>query len=230
MKELLSNAAFFGVMISLITYEIGVVIKKKFNIAIFNPLIIAVILIISFMAIFHIDYEVYAQGTKYITYLLTPATVCLAVPLYEQLELLKKNLKAVILGIVSGVLTSMISIFSMSLIFGFTHVQYVTLLPKSITTAIGMVVSEEMGGIVTITVASIVITGIFGNIIGETIFRVFKIEEPVAKGIALGSSAHVMGTSKAVEIGEIEGAMSGLSIAVAGLITVVGASVFAQLI
>ena len=132
-------------------------------------------------------------------------------------------------GLISGVLTSLISILALAAVFGFSHEEYVTLLPKSITTAIGMGVSEELGGIVTITVAVIIVTGILGNVIGEHVFRIFRIEEPIAKGVALGSASHAIGTAKAMELGEVEGAMSSLSIAVAGLLTVIGASVFAGL-
>ena len=179
--------------------------------------------------IFHIDYNDYNEGGKYISYLLTPATVCLAVPLYEQIHLLKKNLKAVAAGIISGTLAGLCSILLMSKLFGFNHQEYVTMLPKSITTAIGMGVSEELGGIVTITVAAIVITGIIGNMFAEGICKLCKIEHPIAKGLAIGTASHAMGTAKAMEIGEIEGAMSSLSIAVAGLMTVVGASIFYHL-
>jgi putative effector of murein hydrolase len=153
--------------------------------------------------------------------------VCLAVPLYEQLKLLKQNWKAVILGILSGVITSMTTIFVLAKIMGLNHAEYVTLLPKSITTAIGMGVSEELGGYVTITVAVIVMTGVLGNIFAELICRVFRINEPIAKGLAIGTAAHAIGTSKAMEMGEIEGAMSSLSIAVAGILTVIFASTFA---
>lgn len=163
-----------------------------------------------------------------ISYLLTPATVCLAVPLYEQLALLKKNLVAVAAGIVSGVLASMVSVLLLCKLFQLSHEEYVTLLPKSITTAIGMGVSEELGGIVTITVAVIIITGVLGSVIGEIVCKLFRIQEPIAKGLALGTAAHAIGTSKAMEMGPVEGAMSSLAIAVAGLLTVVSASVFAQ--
>ena len=154
----------------------------------------------------------------------------LAIPLYEQFELLKQNVAAIFAGLISGVLTSVICVLVLSLLFHFDHAQYVTLLPKSITTAIGMGISEELGGYVTITVAVIIITGIIGNVLAETICRVFKIEEPVAKGIAIGSSAHALGTAKALELGEIEGAMSSLSIAVAGILTVIAAPIFATLL
>ena len=227
MDSFFTDSVFMGVVISLLTYELGLWIKKKVKFAIFNPLLISVIAVMVFLVVFHVDYDVYAEGAKYISYLLTPATVCLAVPLYEQFELLKKNVKAVIAGIVSGVFTSATCILVFALLAHFDHQQYVTMLPKSITTAIGMGVSEELGGYVTITVAVIIITGVIGNMLAETVCRIFKIEEPVAKGIAIGASSHAVGTVKAMEIGEIEGAMSSLAIAVAGLLTVVLAPVFA---
>lgn len=228
MKEIFTNFIFFGVVISLAGYELGVILKRKFKLPIFNPLLVSIIFVIGFLLLFRIDYDTYNQGAKYLNYFLTPATVCLAIPLYQQIELLKKNMLAVLLGILSGVLASLASTLLFAVLFGLSHREYVTMLPKSITTAIGMAVSEELGGIVTISIASIILTGIIGNMIAETVCRVFKIEEPIAKGVAIGSASHAIGTVKAMEMGEIEGAMSSLAIAVAGLITVVGASVFAQ--
>ena len=228
MKELLGNSVFFGVMISILAYEFGVFLKKKTKLAICNPLLVAVAAVMVLLAFLKVDYETYKEGADLLSYLLTPATVCLAVPLYEQISLLKSNVKAIMAGILSGVLTSLLSILLMGMLFGIDHELYVTLLPKSITTAIGMGVSEELGGIVTITVAVIIITGIIGNVIGEQVCSLFRIQEPIAKGIAMGTSAHAIGTARAMEMGEVEGAMSSLSIAVAGLLTVVGASVFAQ--
>lgn len=227
MKELLTNSVFFGVMVSILTYELGMFLKRKLKLAIFNPLLISIAAVIVCLLAFNIDYDSYNAGAKYISYLLTPATVCLAVPLYEQVELLKKNAKAIFAGILSGVLTSILCVLAGCAIFGLSHEEYVTLLPKSITTAIGMGVSEELGGIVTITVAVIIITGVFGNMMAEFVCKVFRIQEPVAKGIAIGSAAHAVGTAKAMEMGDIEGAMSSLSIAVAGLMTVVAAPLFA---
>lgn len=230
MSGLLSESVFFGVLVSVLTYEFGSALKKKFKLAVFNPLLISVAAVIVILLIFDVDYEVYYEGAKYLSYLLTPATVCLAVPLYEQIELLKQNFKAIAGGILAGVLTSLITILVCALIFGFSHEEYVTMLPKSITTAIGMGVSEELGGMVTITVAVIIITGVLGNMIAEAVCGLFRIEEPIAKGIAIGSASHAIGTAKAMELGEVEGAMSSLSIAVAGLVTVVGSSVFANFI
>ena len=230
MKEFLCDSVFFGVAISILAYELGVFLKKKLKLAVFNPLLISIVAVIVFLVAFHIPYESYNEGAKYLSYLLTPATVCLAIPLYEQFELLKQNVAAIFAGLISGVLTSVICVLVLSLLVHFDHAQYVTLLPKSITTAIGMGISEELGGYVTITVAVIIITGIIGNVLAETICRVFKIEEPVAKGIAIGSSSHALGTAKALELGEIEGAMSSLSIAVAGILTVIAAPIFATLL
>lgn len=230
MNEFFANAAFAGVSVSLISYMIGVYLKKKLNVGLFNPLLISIAVTIIFLVLAHIDYNAYNEGAKYLSWLLTPATVCLAIPLYEEFELLKSNVRAVMCGIVSGVLTSLITILVLAMFFGLTHEEYVTLLPKSITTAIGMGVSEELGGYVTITVAVIIITGVIGNILAEFICKLFRIEEPIAKGIAIGSAAHAIGTAKAMEIGEVEGAMSSLSIAVAGILTVIGASVFAHFI
>lgn len=227
MTEFIENSVFFGAAISLIAYEMGLLLKKKFKLAIFNPLLIAILAVMGGLTVLNVDYDSYNAGGKYISYLLTPATVCLAVPLYQQMNLLKKNLKAVVIGICSGVLASLASVLLLAKLFGLTHEEYVTLLPKSITTAIGMGVSEELGGIVTITVAVIIITGVLGNMIAEAVIKVAHIEEPIAKGLALGTSAHAIGTAKAMELGEVEGAMSSLAIAVAGLLTVIAASVFA---
>lgn len=229
MDKLLQESIFFGMAVSLAAYEIGLIVKRKLKLAIFNPLLISVAVIILFLLLFHVDYETYNSGAKYISYLLTPATVCLAVPLFEQFELLKHNLKAVVFGIISGVLTSLTGVLVLSRLFGLNHQQYVTMLPKSITTAIGIGLSEEMGGLVTITVASIVITGIIGNMMAGAVCKLFRITEPIAKGVAIGSAAHAMGTSKAIEMGEIEGAMSSLSIVAAGLLTVIMASIYANI-
>ena len=214
--EFFEHSVFFGVSLSLLAYGLGVVLQKRFRLALFNPLLLSVIVTILVLVTAHIDYEVYYAGAKYLSYLLTPATVCLAVPLYEKFALLRSSWRAILAGILSGVLTTLCSVLALSLVFRLSHEEYVTLLPKSITTAIGMGVSEELGGYVTLTVAMIIITGILGNVIA------------VAKGVAIGSAAHALGTAKAIEIGEVEGAMSGLSIVVAGLLTVAGASVFAN--
>ena len=220
MREALADSLYFGFVLSIAAYEAGMWLKKKTGWAVFNPLLVAVVLIIPILKLINITYTEYNEGAKYISYLLTPATVCLAIPLYKQLHLLKKHGAAVICGITGGVIANALTIFALCAAFRLSHVHYVTLLPKSITTAIGMGVSEEAGGIVTLTVVSIVITGISGSILAETMFKMFHIGHPISRGLALGTSAHAIGTAKALELGEIEGAMSSLSIAVAGLMTV----------
>jgi putative effector of murein hydrolase len=230
MKEIFATSLFFGVGISVGTYLLGVAIKKRVNFFLFNPLLLAIILTIATLLVSGIEYKEYYEGAKYLSYLLTPATVALAIPLYEQVAIIKKNPTAILVGIASGVLTSGITIFAMSLLFKLGHIEYVTLLPKSITTAIGMDLSAELNGIVPITVAAIMITGLFGNIAGGVLCRILGIKNPIAKGIAIGTASHVMGTSKAMELGKVEGAMSSLSVAVAGAMTVGAAILFQGLI
>ena len=228
-SEFFQASAFAGVTLSLMAYFLGLYLKKKFKYGFINPHLISIAVTIIVLVAAKVDYNVYNSGAKYLSWFLTPSTVCLAIPLYQQLQLLKANFKAVILGLVSGVLTSLLTVYVLSLIMGLNHAQYVTLLPKSITTAIGMGVSEELGGYV-ITVAVIVITGVLGNIFADIICKVFRITDPIAKGLAIGNASHAIGTARAMEMGQIEGAMSSLAIAVAGILTVVGASLFAGFI
>lgn len=229
MFDFLTESVFFGAFISLLFYEAGLYCKRRWKYAFLNPLLISIILTIALLAVLHVDYETYYAGARYISYLLTPATICLAIPLYEQFELLKKNYLAVIGGIVSGVVTSVVLVLVLAIILGFSHSEYVTFLPKSVTTAIGMSISEQLGGYVPVTVAVIIITGVLGNIMAEPVCRIFRITDPIAKGVGIGSASHAIGTSKAMEMGEIEGAMSGLSIAVAGILTVFASIIFSMI-
>ena len=226
MPDFAASSVFFGLFVTLIAYFIGLEIKKKTKLAVMNPILIATALVIALLSYLDIPYESYNQSAKLISSLLTPATICLAVPLYEQLALLKKHRNAILAGIISGVITSLVCVLALSLLFKLDHASYVTLLPKSITTAIGMGVSEELGGYVSITVAVILITGILGNVIAEHVCRLFGITDSVARGVAIGSSSHAIGTAKAMELGSIEGAMSSLSIVISGILTVAGASLF----
>ncbi len=229
MNEIAINSMTFGVVISLVGFELGLFLKKKYKSALLNPLLISIIFVISFLLAFDVEYENYMQSARYLSYLLTPATVCLAIPLYMQITLLKDNILAITLGVLSGVITSLFSIWILAMLFQLNHQEYVTLLPKSITTAIAIGIVDEFGGYSTITAVAIMVTGVFGNIVAESVLKLFRITNPIAKGIAIGTSSHVMGTAKAMEIGEIEGAMSGLSIVIAGIFTLVGISVFTAL-
>lgn len=226
MKDLLQNSVFLGVLLSIGAYAIGMLLKRKTGWSILNPLLVSIVLIIAFLLVTGLPYQTYSEGADIISYMLTPATICLAVPLYQQVELLKKNYKAVLAGILSGVFSSMITILILALLFGFDHASYVTFLPKSITTAIGMGVSQELGGYVSVTVVVIVLTGVIGNVIADRVLGFLHIEEPIAKGVAIGSASHAIGTARAMEMGQVEGAMSGLSIVVSGIMTVLVATVF----
>ncbi len=230
MSEFLTTSAYFGVSVSLLAYYGGVVLQRKTKLAFFNPLLLSIVMTVLVLVVGKIPYPTYNEGAKYLSYLLTPATVCLAVPLYEKLKLLRDNWKAILLGILSGVLTSLLCVLVMAFAFGFTHEEYVTFLPKSITTAIGMGVAEELGGYGTLAASVIIVTGVIGNMIAPAFLKLARITDPVAKGIGIGSASHAVGTAKAMELGETEGAMSSLSIVVSGLLTVIGASIFAGLL
>ena len=229
MREMLETSAFLGVVITLGSFELGRAMKKRWNFALFNPLLLGIVFSIAVLLVFRIDYSTYLNGAKYVNFLLTPATVCLAVPLYEKFELLKKNALAAMLGIGAGVVASAATVFALSALFRLDLSMFATLLPKSITTAIGMDVSVELGGYASLTVAAIIMTGVLGNICAEGACRLFRITSPIAQGVAIGTASHAVGTSKALEMGEIQGAMSSLSLVVAGLLTVVLAAPVASL-
>jgi len=215
------NTEIFGVIITILFFNIGIYIQKKTKNPIFNPLLIAILGIILFLSITNIPYESYKLGGDIINLFLGPVTIVLAVPLYKQFDLFKKYLVEILIGITCGVIVSFISI---KLVGYFTNADINiinSLLPKSITTPMGISLTRMLNGIEAITVVSIILTGILGAIIAPIVFKIGRINHPVAKGIALGTSAHALGTAKALQMGEVEGAMSGLSIGVCGIITVV---------
>lgn len=219
--SLIISSPVFGVLLSLAAFEIGIFIQRKTKLSFLNPLLIALVLIIVTLKTFHISLEDYNKGGQVITFLLGPATVVLAVPLYKNIQLLKKNALPILGGISIGSAVGIASIILMSKWFKLDLVLGLSLIPKSVTTPIGMEVSKQLGGIPEITVAAIIVTGLTGAILAELIFKFLKIKDPVAVGIAIGTSSHALGTTKAIEIGEAEGAMSGLAIGIAGLLTVV---------
>ncbi len=230
MNDILSSSLFFGFVLSLAFYEAGLWLKRKLRLAVFNPLLVSVVLVILFLTLFDVDYDTYNSSADMLTWLLTPATVALAVPLYEEIRVLKENPLAIISGIVAGTLTSLAGVLTLALISGLSHTEYVTLLPKSVTTAIGMPLSSEYGGYSSITVAAIIITGIWGNMTCPFVLRLFRIKSPVAKGVAIGTSSHAIGTSKAAEMGNVESAVSSLSLVTAGILTMVLFGIFAEFV
>lgn len=226
MNELLGEWTYFGMALSLICYFFATWLQKKFQKPIFNPLLISTILIIAFLVIFKVDYETYDAGAKYITYFLTPATICLAVPLYKQFQVLKKNALAIFLGVLAGCLSHGIVIGVMAVVCEFAPELLGALLPKSVTTAIALGICEELGGISGITIVGTMFAGLLGAILSPSLLKWFHITEPVAQGLCVGTASHAIGTSKMVELGEVQGAMSSLAIVVTGLITVVLAPIF----
>ena len=210
----------FGVLISIAAYLAGCFIKDRFKLSIFNPLLIAIVILIFVLSGFNIDYEDYNKGGEIISFFLAPATVALALPLYKKFSLFKKNAVPILAGILCGVISGAVSIICMAKLFNISDELLKSLLPKSITTPIGMALAEQLGGIPSITVVAIIVTGILGSIIGPFLNKVLKIDDKVAMGIAMGNASHAVGTARAMEIGETEGAMSSLTIAIAGIITV----------
>lgn len=217
----MTNNVYFGILLSIICYFIGVKINQKFKSPLLNPLLIGMALIIIFLKLFKIDFETYNLGAQYITFLIAPTTVGLMVELYNNLDILKRDIIPILVGIFVGSVTAVFSTLILCKIFGFDEMLIGSFLPHSVTTAIAMPLSEQYMGNQTLAVIAVIITGIGGAVFGPIILKMLKIKSAVARGIAMGTSAHAVGTSKANEMGEVEGAMSGLSIAIAGLMTVV---------
>jgi len=210
----------FGIILTIIAFEIGVTIRNKWRNPLLNPILIATILIIGFLTITGISYDTYKVGGDYISFFLGPVTVLLAVPLYRHIQALKNAWLPILAGIVVGSTVSIVCVIVCAKIFGISKTLMLSLIPKSITIPMGSVVSEQIGGIPSITIVSIVITGITGAVTAPLVCRFFRIKNPVAQGVAIGTSSHALGTTKAMEIGEVQGAMSSLSIGVAGVVTV----------
>lgn len=229
-SDFLALSSVWGVLLTLTAFGAGALINKVTKKAFLNPLLLGSIFVIILLSVLKIPYPDYKTSAAPVSYLLLPATISLAISLYEKWELLKKNAAAIIAGISVGTFVSMGSALALALVFDLSHEQYVTLLPKSVTTAISMDVATELGGITALTGAIVILTGIAGNLLAEAVCRWFHITDPIAKGVGIGTSAHAVGTSKALEMGEVEGAMSGLSIAVAGVLTAVLCPIFAELI
>ena len=221
MTELLESIFLFPLVLTLGTYQIGLWCNRKTHSALCNPLLISAVLSIGVLGVLGFDLQVYQTGVSGISWLLTPATVCLAVPLYEQLKVLKKHLPAIGAGILAGTAASLLSILLLCRLFRLEDLVTISLLPKSITTAIALALTEQSGGISALTTIAIVITGILGNVSGSVLCRLFKITDPVAQGVGFGTASHVIGTSRAMEVDPLTGAVSSLSLAVAGILTAV---------
>lgn len=217
----LTQSAFFGVALTVAAYWAGTKVQKKTGLVICNNIIIAVALLIAVLSLFDIPYEDYYQGGSIINMLLGPATACMAVTIYAKLDILKQNWLPVLLGCLAGTVTSIGSILVLCRLFGLDEAMTASLLPKSVTTPIASAVAESHGGIVSITVAAVIFTGILGNLLAPFLVKLFRVKDPLAAGLGIGACSHAIGTAKALELGETEGAMSGLAIGVCGIITAV---------
>lgn len=230
MGEFLLESQFFGLFLSLAFFQLARWLNRKAGREVISPLLFATLLCIAVLLVFDIDFEVYNRGAQYLDVLLTPATICLAIPLYRQYELLRRNAVAVLAGSVAGVAAHMAGCLLMLAVFRLEAAEFITLLPKSITTAIGKSLSAELGGYPAITMAAIMITGLFGAAIAPALLRLFRVRDPLAQGLAIGTASHAAGTSTAVQMGEVQGAASSLAIVVTGLLTVIAAPLLAGLV
>ena len=219
MTELLTSIGIWAVVLTLGLYQLGLWVQKKTGLALCNPILIAAAAVISLLLGLKIPNETYQQGMQAMSWLLTPATVCLAIPLYTQLSALKGNLKAIFLGIGTGTAVGIGVILGMCALFRLDETMTVTLLPKSVTSAMAIALSESGGGIVALTAAAVIVTGVFGNMAGPWLCRLFRITDPIAQGVAYGTAAHVIGTARARQHSELAGAVSSLSLVVAGILT-----------
>lgn len=227
MSQLLS-VSIFPVVLTLAAYQIGAAVQKRFRMAICNPILIAVVLVILFLSLLGIPVQTYQVGTSLISWLMTPATICLAIPMYEQYQILKKSIKAILAGVFAGSVASLLMTLGLCVLFGFSDSLTVSLLPKSITSAIGVPLAELSGGLPSVCTAAIIFTGILGNIFGKSFCKLFHISDPIAQGAAFGTASHVIGTTKANELDLLIGAVSSLSLVCAGLITAIILPIFSS--
>ncbi|MGO3018405.1 MAG: LrgB family protein [Anaerococcus sp.] len=210
---------FFGIILTVLALEIGKWINSKVKNPLVNPLLIAILLIIGFLKLTGISYDTYKIGGDFIVFFIGPATVAMILDLYKHLDLLKSNLLPVFLGIILGSIFTLVLTIFITKVVGFDRDIMVSLLPQSVTTAIAISLSEEYAGVVALTAIVVVIRGITGAVVAPTVLKVFRIEDPVAQGVAIGTSSHAVGTSEARKLGKIQGGFSGLSVAVAGIVT-----------
>lgn len=221
MLEFLKELSFFPLVLTLVAYQIGVFINKKWKNPLTTPLLIAVVLCIAVLLATGYPTADYQQGVSNLQWLLTPATVCLAVPLYQQMKVLKKSLPAILTGVAAGTLVALGSVLLLCKVFQLSREVAVPMLTKSVTTAIGLALTEQNGGIVALAPIGTFLTGITGCVLGFMLCKLLRIQKPEAQGAAFGVAAHVIGTSKVSEVGDLQAAVGTLSLTVSGVLTAV---------
>lgn len=220
MREAVFSSPFFGITLSLAAYCIGVMICRRTSLAICNPLLISYLIIIPTLLLAGIPLEWYENGGDLIDMFLSPATAVLALTVYRQRKLVRRHIIAIAAGTVAGCVTSITTVCAMCRLLSLDGIVTASLLPKSITTPMAIAVSQSLGGIGPLTVLAVIFTGILGSILAPLMTRVFRIRDEVVQGIAIGASSHAVGTGKAIEMGEIQGAMSSISLVISGILTV----------
>lgn len=229
MHEFLQLAA-LPLLLTMGAYQIGLLCQRKFKSPIFNPILIAVVLVLGFFSLTGLTNETYQKGTATISWLMTPATVCLAIPMYEHFQVLKRSILSILAGVCAGAISCLAMVVLFVMLFGFDHTLAISLLPKSITSAIGVPLSTLSGGLASVTTAAIILTGIFASMLGPTFCKLFRLTQPLAQGVAFGTAGHVIATARANELSPLIGAVSSLSLVVAGLLTAAIFPVFSALL
>lgn len=221
MIDFLSQSGYFGVCLTVGMFFIAVLINKKWPNPFTTPLFLATMFVVAVLLFFNIPYSIYDKGIQYLTYFLTPVTVCFAVPMYRQLPLLKKHAVAIVFAILIGVLASVFSICILTILFGLSDVIARSLAAISVTTALAIGITKKLGGVVALTVSAVIVTGILGASVSDVICRWLKLKNPISRGISIGNASHAAGTVKAMEMGKVEGAMSSLAIVISGILTAI---------
>lgn len=221
MMDIIINSPYFGVALTLVAFLMAVAINRKFKTPLTTPLFLGTIFVIAVLTMANIPYDTYNSGAKYMTYMLTPLTISFAVPMYKQLPELRRHALAVLMSVLLGVVYSVVCVIVICIIFGLGDVVARSFVAVSVTTAIAIEITEKLGGIVALTVSAVVMTGILGASVSDIICKKLKMHSPIARGLAIGNAAHVAGTTKAMEMGETEGAFSSLAIVLSGLFTAI---------
>lgn len=224
MIEFLSDSGHWALLLTAAAYQLGLFLNKKTKSALFHPIVVATVIVLPFLLLTGIPNETYQAGMKSISWLLTPCTVCLGISLYTQLQKLKKYIWAILAGVLAGTVTSLLFVWGMCVVFGLDHTMTVTLLPKSVTTAMAQPLSEGAGGYAALTTAAVVVTGVLGSAMGPALCKLFRLKNDISRGVALGTATHVVGTTKAAEMSELTGAVSSLSLVIAGILTAIAFS------
>ena len=221
MSELIPMGGVWAVLLTCATFQLGQYLRNKTGSALCNPIMISALIVIALLVVFKIPNDTYQSGMKLTSWLMTPCTVCLGIPLYTQLQRMKRNLPAIMAGVVAGAVSSLAIIGGICLVLKLDGNITAALLPKSITTAMAIPLVEPTVGLVPLTTSAVIISGIIGSMAGQAMCRIFRISHPIAQGVAYGTASHVIGTSRATELNELSGAVGSLSLVIAGVLTAV---------